>query len=448
MSAKPNKKDAAEAEMPLDSDILTTTPPSPPPLSKSGPGTPKNQLGGANTSTPRSSGTKRHAGQSPTMSTPKSTPESTASKRMKIHRGRKASTMQDALKPGVLGNTKSFVQLWKREGQAAAYALYDRRDHFRRFTMSTIVVSTYIQAYTGRGTAQVRQSHVLAYIHDHEDEMESDAEPITRYPEQNDHIHHVQRVALAIVQMRRRLQKLISEGSLISQAEQDETAQRFEKLTGKPVPNVDVEQVKISDFGHYSDRGECELEAYNRCFNALMYVNYSLSASNWPARFGSIKWDEAVAITTENVPDWMKQHERTKKTSPDQLNDIAAQKDLRQPKEITVTWAADSKAPWARELWKGLEDEGLIEGLEFTTKITISSTSTDAEIRDLIREKFNMPDLKAQIKTLTLLPSLTCFMQAEWTTIQQEFWDDKAETSLRMTLRKAEDGEIVWENKW
>jgi SNF2 family DNA or RNA helicase len=120
---------------------------------------------------------------------------------------------------------------------------------------------------------------------------------------------------------------------------------------------------------------------------------------------------------------------------------------IKPSRDIIVTWQAESKASYARELWKDLDDNGLTDGLPLTTKITICPTATDAEVRDLIRAKFNLPDLSAQIKTLTLLPSMTNFMEADWTSIQQELWEDKeTETSLRMTLRKADDGEEVWEN--
>jgi hypothetical protein len=237
------------------------------------------------------------------------------SKRVKFHHSRKAGGDQKVLEPGTSKDPKTFVQLWKREGQLAAYALYNRRDEFRRFAMSAWVLRPYVQAFTGR-SKQVRQDHVLAYIGDQKDEMQSEADPIVRYAEQNDGIHGMQCMALAIAQMRRRLQNPVSEEYKISQEDQDDVSHRFKELTGRVVPAVDVSKVTTTDFGPYPDRGECELEAYNRCFNMLMYVNYSLSASTWPSRFDSLKWDEGALITTADLPNWMQGKEAKAKDCP------------------------------------------------------------------------------------------------------------------------------------
>jgi hypothetical protein len=80
-----------------------------------------------------------------------------------MHHGRKSSMDEKELEPGNLDETKSFVQLWKREGQVAAYALYNRRDEFRRFAMSPWVLLHYVRAFTDRSKIQVRQENAVGW---------------------------------------------------------------------------------------------------------------------------------------------------------------------------------------------------------------------------------------------------------------------------------------------
>ena len=85
------------------------------------------------------------------------------------------------------------MQLHKGEGQVGFYAMFGRRDEFRKFVMSSPVPNGYTNAYTDRGTIQVRQRDVLEYIRDQEKEMKSEESPIDVYPKQSDDIHAVQR---------------------------------------------------------------------------------------------------------------------------------------------------------------------------------------------------------------------------------------------------------------
>jgi hypothetical protein len=81
--------------------------------------------------------------------------------------------------------------------------------------------------------------------------------------------------------------KLVSGEHHYTQHDQDAAAAQFQLLTGKYSPNVDITGVQTRDLGLFDKYGEGSLEGYNRCFNVLMYVHYSLTSSRWASRFGS-----------------------------------------------------------------------------------------------------------------------------------------------------------------
>ena len=62
-----------------------------------------------------------------------------AKKKPKIARKRKNDGNDDILAPGT--DPKSFVQLHKGEGQVGSYAMFGRRDEFRKFILFSLVLN-------------------------------------------------------------------------------------------------------------------------------------------------------------------------------------------------------------------------------------------------------------------------------------------------------------------
>ena len=118
--------------------------------------------------------------------TPKDPTSGKPAKKLKIAQNRKNDGNEDILAPGT--DPKSFVQLHKGEGQVGSYVMFGRRDEFRKFILSSLVLNGYNNAYTDRGAIQVRQRDVLEYIRDREKEMKSKESPIDVYPKQSDDI--------------------------------------------------------------------------------------------------------------------------------------------------------------------------------------------------------------------------------------------------------------------
>ncbi|KAH8730763.1 hypothetical protein GQ44DRAFT_723010 [Phaeosphaeriaceae sp. PMI808] len=421
---------------------------------KDAPKTPKKPGRASKPATPSSSSKKRALERdgSP-ASTISGTPGSTNSKRPKntrIHHSRKASSENAKLEPGKMDDFRSFVKLWKREGQMAAYARYSQREEFRRFAMSRWVLPYYVSAFTDHENINVRPEKVLGYIADLPKEMELDEDPITKFPSQDDGLHTAPRMALAVTQMYRGLQKLAFGGGQELQQEQDSASQAFEKLTGQKPPAIDVSRVVINDFGPFPSFGEGKLEAYNRCLNVLMYVNYSISGSVWKSRYNG-NWDQPTLISLNDVPHWMdkrKNTENKKCPAPDQGNKDKVERPLKPTREVKVTWLQHHRHKSARELWDYLVEEGLDFCQTFSFTVKVRPHTTAAEFRDEIRGKFEMASISAQILTLNLTPVGINVMKEKWSDVQEALWsDEKGENSFVMTLRKAEDDEVLLENE-
>jgi hypothetical protein len=394
------------------------------------------------------SATKRQRASSSIASTPKGTPSSIKQARIRVHHGKRSARDEKELAPGDSNKLKSFVNLAKKEGEVGAYLRYARRDEFRTYAMSAWVLEAYIAAFTDPGR-QVRQGDVLGYIRDQQEEMGSDEDPCTRYPLQEDGIHAMQRMALAICQLYRRTQKTVFDGSRYTQKAQNRLAARFKKLTNRTPPTVQVEEVVLKDLGPHTSHGEGELEAFNRCFNVIMYVSFSLNSSTWGTRFASQKWAEKTEFSSQVVPHWMRQRDGTAKSAPapDQSSSSPDIRAIKPTRQVEVVWKHKAKTPWATDLMAHLVDEDLAYDLVLTTKIDIRATATAAEVRDLIRAKFKMGELGAQIKTLQALPSMVNIMEDEWSSVQEAIWaDESSETVFQMTLRRKEEAEEVWEN--
>jgi len=369
-----------------------------------------------------------------------------AKKKTKVARQRKNHGNDIILAPGT--DPKTFVQLHKGEGQVGSYAMFGRRDEFRKFALSSLVLNAYTNSYTGRRAIQVRQRDVIEYIRDEEEKMKSEACPIDVYPEQSDDIHALQRTALACAQLCRQVERAASGQWPFDQEQEKKIVSAFTALTGKKVPVFDRSDVSVKSFGPYVKYGESDLEPYSRAFNVIMYLSWSMSSKVWSTRFENAKWDEEVRFSTAHVPHWMRERDGTKRTAraPDQA---AATTEPPKPNvEVQVSWKMTSLLPEQQELTEWLSETGLIDQIRPELPITIRPTATVAEVRDIIRAKFQLDQNQAQIATLQLKSSLSNIMQQAWSGVQKELWSGSdPKPVFTMTCYKRDDGETLWENE-
>ena len=178
----------------------------------------------------------------------------------------------------------------------------------------------------------------------------------------------------------------------------------------------------MKSFGPYIKYGESDLEPYSRAFNVILCLSWSLSPKVWSKRFENAKWDEEVRFSTAHVPHWMRERDGTKGTAkaPDQATNTSEP-----PKpnpEVLVSWKMTSPLPKQRELTEWLTETGLLDNIPSELPITIRPTATRAEVRDIIRAKFQLDLNQGQIATLQVKSSLSNIMKQDWSAVQKELW--------------------------
>jgi hypothetical protein len=390
---------------------------------------------------------KRLHDDSAAEASPRSSPESSSAKRVKVHLSRGQEENENELQPGRAEDPMTFVQLHTTEGLVSIYTDYSRRDEFRKFAMSAWVLEPHVQAFTDRRQWQMRRDRVLPYIQRNVREMKSDEKPIIKYPLRSDGLHVTQRTALAIVQMHRRLQDLGSNQPHYSQEDQDAAATQFQQLTGKTPPRVDISSIKLKNFGPHTTFGEGPMEPFNRCLNVLMYVNFSLRFDHWKAKFESKKWDQPVIFTTGELPHWM--CKREDRRIMHQAPTSSTRWGLSSPSfQVTVVWEINSifQIRYAPELWQHIQNERRISDPVRTATVDLEPTTSAAEFHDKIRIQFSMALIGAQIATLHMRPTLVDMLDAEWSTVRDAL-RSFPNPSVCMALRKTEAGENIWETR-
>ena len=268
----------------------------------------------------------------------------------------------------------------------------------------------------------MRQRDAIEYIRDQEKEMKSEESPIDVYPKQSDNIHAVQRTALACAQLYRQVERAASGQWPFDQEQEKKAVSAFEALAGRQASAFDRSDVSVKSFGPYLKYGESDLEPYSRAFNVIMYLSWSLSPKVWSKRFENAKWDEEVRFSTAHVPHWMRERDGTKKPAkaPDQATNTSEP-----PKpnpEVLVSWKMTSLFPKQRELTEWLTEIGLVDNIPSELPITVRPTATRAEVRDIIRAKFQLNQNQAQIATLQVKSSLSNIMKQDWSAVQKELW--------------------------
>jgi hypothetical protein len=385
-----------------------------------------------------------------TTKTPKITKKTNM---VRVSRSRKKNENDKPLEPGK--EPRSFIKVHKLEGTTATYARFHQRADFRRFVMSSRVLTHYLHAFADRTNPkdgkpiQVRQRDVLEYIKDQSVEMQSEEDPRIFYPVQNDSVHAVQRMALSCVQMWRDIEQTATGMRGFDQEEEDDARAQFVQFTKKNIPSLDYTKIHVQSFGPFQDYGESELEPYNRCLTLLMYLNWSMSPQVWSRRFGSSDWDTESVISTDQVPHWMRPRDPSRQTAtaPDFSDDKEPGKS-KPMVTVRVQLHMKSKSPPHLSFLDKIADEGIDGHLVTKSDVDIRPTTTAAEMRDLVRAKFKLQELKGQIDTLVILPSRTNILTSTWIAVQEELWEEPTEKLvLQMTLRLREVGETLFENE-
>jgi hypothetical protein len=116
--------------------------------------------------------------------------------------------------------------------------------------------------------------------------------------------------------------------------------------------------------------------------------------------------------------------------------------------EVHVQWKSQAKTPKQLELNRHLEERDMNYDLVKTADILVRPAAVAAEVRDIIRARFSMDTIDAQIHTLQVLSSETNIMQEKWSLVQEVLWaPDAGKPVFQMTLRLREEGEVLWENE-
>ena len=146
------------------------------------------------------------------------------------------------------------------------------------------------------------------------------------------------------------------------------------------------------------------------------------------------------------MPDWM-QPKRTALT----LKPV--------PLELRISWHYKSTLPQPKEYYDYINNEQPdLEDLfpNFDHKIKIGPEDDRSEFMDAIRLLFNLEPLNAQIFSLQLYLQESHgdgkqrfnVQRTNWAELQKALWSGKYDlgnSAFRMTVRKANEGECIWD---
>jgi hypothetical protein len=289
------------------------------------------------------------------------TPTSASSKRDKWAHPKATESDLVVFKPGIETDTRSFRELkfWERPSELTAYCNFTNIFELRRFAVSPYTLRFYNNLAT---TGKSKRTTVLELLRDCEQELLSDKDPISLYPDEADSSHADQRWALSISQMYRTIQKALSKEAVLTQAELDAAHLRFETIKSRNLLTLNIEDVEIPDLGPFEANGECKLEAYNRCYNLLRYVGFSSNDSTWPMCHGSARWEDSHLITSSYMPHWMKPANQEVSMTP-QAPDTCLLQTGRPALDVEVIWNVKTKLKEPAEWFKFTKEEGLDDRL-------------------------------------------------------------------------------------
>ncbi|CAI6331106.1 unnamed protein product [Periconia digitata] len=228
-----------------------------------------------------------------------------------IHRGRKTVPVNQ--KPGQERSLTSFVKTTVNEGEVASYCGFGNRPEFREFTMSLWVLPHYMNAFSDHSVTRSRQEYVLGALRSCQEDAQLMAavtlntSPVDLYPVESNGNHSPKRLVLAILQMYQGIRKTLSGETNYSQEAQDAVEARFEDFSGKTPPHIQVDTCVITKLGPFPDWGESPLEAFNRCFLLLCYVNGLVRIPNtWLGRSSRNVWNTRCEYHVLETPNWMR----------------------------------------------------------------------------------------------------------------------------------------------
>lgn len=419
----------------------------------SGPTTPKRSLAAAFT-TPDST----------PSSMPGSTPDpkGSSSKRQKMPMMRKMTENGVKLKPGIREKTKTFTnRMWEREGQTAAYLNYTILSEFRKFAISPIVLKWFHKL--GEDRTASRLHSVLELFRDCPDAMQSDEDPSIKYP--RNHTGKTDfRVALIVSQAFRDIEKARTENRQFTAEDIRIQVAELEKATGCKFPCISPgEEIVYPKFGPFPHLGESDLEAYARVCTLLRYVGYSSNKAIWKSRYASKEWDAFKGIDDSHTPHWMRPKTAASEPSAPNAPTLPLMMDGSQKSALVlqIKWKykCPLEEPAAYRSYIEEEAEHLKDLFPYSIQtVRIDPEASKEQFMDLVRSTFTMDKIRANIDTLQLSlvgsdekgeVSNVNITTTKWSSVQEALWDsqwDMSKAVLSLTVRLADEGEIIWQS--
>ncbi|KAF2015589.1 hypothetical protein BU24DRAFT_408794 [Aaosphaeria arxii CBS 175.79] len=335
-------------------------------------------------------------------SAPKTSLKKPSSRVGKSREAHKVSNKKIQLTKGDPQKTRSFVKLDCSEGELTAYLGYTDVAQLRNFALSPYVLKFYNHLL--EDDDPLRKYQVLELLRDRPGLFTTDDKPSRVFPFQEDKKHIAHRQALSTAQMVRAIRK-----GDFSQAIVQTTHSRFEELTKRRPPPINMADLRLPTLGPLKKLGEDDLEAYNRAINLLRYIRYSTNNSVWPKRFGSQNWDNAITVKPSHIPVWMRPEKMVSSESAF-LNDVGeptAEDDQaglgKSRLVVKMIWrleAMDAESQAFREHIKEMDPEVSLPGT--MQLIHMEPSTTEAQFRDFIRQQYSMQEIKAEIDHVCL----------------------------------------------
>lgn len=114
--------------------------------------------------------------------------------------------------------------------------------------------------------------------------------------------------------------------------------------TGLVIPTFDPTTTEQAKLGHFAALEECPLEAFNRVYCMLRYLQYVVSSKTyWKTRFGSPDWNQSNPIQKAFIPGWMRPKEA--KAQVTTLQDLFQLSNL-SAKTWKISWKRGRKIRW------------------------------------------------------------------------------------------------------
>jgi len=361
--------------------------------------------------------------------------------------------------PGKWDDTRSFARPYQEEPLCAAYNGFRDIGQFRRFLVTPVFLNWFYlfrkicQNMTPFTALEVLRDDLPAII-----KITSLEEAKENWPLDVDGDHSKlnkdYRLAHLLVFSQQELKT--QESITLDQMQEGfvQSSKQFSEVTNnRQAPKVsNLEGMNLSETSY---PGELSLEAYNRLYCMLRYLQYiTCSDSLWKSKYGRPDCDAECPIASEYIPGCM----RSDQSRPElvTLSDLQAL-NLLPSKSWTITWKRMANFKGKVELDQHLEE---VEADLPSTKQTVQDDPRRLSAgawRDSIRQQFECRKLGLNINSLHLKyfpgndgdeEESYNLMDEDWQSMQSSF-DQLPVIGVQivLVLRRLGEGEDLWECK-